>query len=84
MSADLPLVYAASVCERLQTGVAQQTYYRWRQKYGGMAPEMTRKLKALPTVQHHIRVTQLLDDLFRGMSFTSLLHLRISLPVIGR
>ena len=24
--------------------------------------------KALPTVQHHIRVTQLLDDLFRGMS----------------
>ena len=72
----------SEVCRMLE--IAQQTYYRWRQKYGGMAPEMTRKLKALPTVQHHIRVTQLLDDLFRGMSFTSLLHLRISLPVIGR
>jgi hypothetical protein len=27
--------------------IAQQTYYRWRQKYGDMAPEMARTLKAL-------------------------------------
>ena len=33
------------VCKRL--GIKQQTYYRWRQKYGGMAPEMTKELKAL-------------------------------------
>ena len=33
------------VCKLL--GIAQQTYYRWRQKYGGMAPEMVKELKAL-------------------------------------
>ena len=33
------------VCKLLQ--ITEQTYYRWRQKYGGMAPEMTRQLRAL-------------------------------------
>ena len=33
------------VCKRL--GITEQTYYRWRQKYGGMAPEMAKELKAL-------------------------------------
>ena len=33
------------VCKLL--GIAQQTYHRWRQKYGGMAPEMAKELKAL-------------------------------------
>ena len=33
------------VCREL--GISEQTYYRWRQKYGGMAPEMARQLKAL-------------------------------------
>ena len=33
------------VCKML--GIVQQTYYRWRQKYGSMAPEMARELKAL-------------------------------------
>jgi len=28
-------------------GITEQTYYRWRQKYGGMAPEMAKQLKAL-------------------------------------
>jgi len=27
--------------------VTEQTYYRWRQKYGGMNPEMAEQLKAL-------------------------------------
>ena len=27
--------------------VTEQTYYRWRQKYGGMKPEMVKQLKAL-------------------------------------
>jgi len=33
------------VCREL--GISEQTYYRWRQKYGGMAPEMAKQLKAL-------------------------------------
>ncbi len=33
------------VCKQLQIG--EQTYYRWRQKYGGMQPEMAKELKAL-------------------------------------
>ena len=30
-----------------QLEIAEQTYYRWRQKYGGMRPEMAKELKAL-------------------------------------
>jgi transposase-like protein len=33
------------VCREL--GISQQTYYRWRQKYGGMAPDTAKQLKAL-------------------------------------
>ena len=33
------------ICKHL--GISEQTYYRWRQKYGGMAPEMAKQLKAL-------------------------------------
>jgi transposase-like protein len=33
------------VCRQL--GISEQTYYRWRQKYGGMAPDMAKQLKAL-------------------------------------
>ena len=33
------------VCKEL--GITEQTYYRWRQKYGGMQPEMAKELKAL-------------------------------------
>jgi len=33
------------VCKTL--GVAEQTYYRWRQKYGGMAPNLAKQLRAL-------------------------------------
>ena len=33
------------VCKQLE--IAEQTYYRWRQKYGGMQPEMAKELKAL-------------------------------------
>jgi transposase-like protein len=27
--------------------VSQQTYYRWRQKYGGMSPDMIKQLRVL-------------------------------------
>ena len=33
------------VCKEL--GISEHTYYRWRQKYGGMAPEMAKQVKAL-------------------------------------
>jgi putative transposase len=33
------------ICKALE--ITEQTYYRWRQKYGGMAPEMTRQLRTL-------------------------------------
>ena len=32
-------------CKLLE--VTEQTYYRWRQKHGGMKPEMAKQLKAL-------------------------------------
>ena len=33
------------VCKQLS--ITEQTYYRWRQKYGGMQPEMAKQLKSL-------------------------------------
>ena len=33
------------VCKDLE--VSEQTYYRWRQKYGGMSPDMIKQLRAL-------------------------------------
>jgi hypothetical protein len=27
--------------------IKEQTYYRWRQRYGGMQPEMAKQFKAL-------------------------------------
>ena len=33
------------VCRQL--GVSEQTYYRWRTKYGGMDPQMAKQLRAL-------------------------------------
>ena len=33
------------ICKLLK--VTEQTYYRWRQKYGGMKPEMAKQLKGL-------------------------------------
>ena len=35
----------ADICKQLE--ITSQTYYRWRQKYGGMAPEMSKQLKSL-------------------------------------
>ena len=32
------------VCKKI--GVSEQTYYRWRQKYGGMGPAAIQELKA--------------------------------------
>ncbi len=33
------------VCKEIE--ISQQTYYRWRQKYGGMSPDMIKQLRVL-------------------------------------
>ena len=37
-------VKVPEICKQLEIKV--QTYYRWRQKYGGMQPEMAKELTA--------------------------------------
>jgi transposase-like protein len=46
------------VCKEL--GISEQTYYRWRQKYGGMAPEMAKQVKALQ--KENARLKRLVAD----------------------
>jgi putative transposase len=46
------------VCKQL--GISEQTYYRWRQKYGGMAPELARQMKALE--KENARLKRLVAD----------------------
>ena len=46
------------VCREL--GISEQTYYRWRQKYGGMAPEVAKQLKALE--KENARLKRLVAD----------------------
>ena len=35
----------AEECKELD--ISENTYYRWRQKYGGMSPDMVKQLRAL-------------------------------------
>ena len=46
------------VCKQL--GIAEQTYYRWRQKYGGMAPGLAKQLKVLE--KENSRLKKLVAD----------------------
>ena len=46
------------VCKQL--GISEQTYYRWRTKYGGMDPQMAKQLKALE--QENGRLKKLVAD----------------------
>ena len=46
------------VCKILE--ITEQTYYRWRQKYGGMAPSMAKELKALQ--QENARLKKLVAN----------------------
>ena len=41
------------VCRAIE--VSQQTYYRWRQKYGGMSPDMIRQLRDLQKENARLR-----------------------------
>ncbi len=46
------------VCKSL--GISEQTYYRWRQKYGGMAPDLSKQLRALE--KENSRLKKLVAD----------------------
>lgn len=46
------------VCKVLE--ITEQTYYRWRQKYGGMQPEMAKELKAVR--QENARLKKLVAE----------------------
>ena len=46
------------VCRLLE--ISEQTYYRWRQKYGGMAPEVAKQMKALE--KENARLKRLVAD----------------------
>ena len=48
----------SEVCKELD--VAEQTYYRWRQKVGGMHPEKVKQLEALE--KEHSRLKKLVAD----------------------
>ena len=41
------------VCRKIE--VTEQTYYRWRQKYGGMSPQLIRELKDLQKENQRLR-----------------------------
>ena len=41
------------VCKEID--VSEQTYYRWRQKYGGMGPDMIKQFKALQKENARLR-----------------------------
>jgi transposase-like protein len=43
----------AEVCKEID--VSEQTYYRWRQKYGGMSPEMVKELRGLQKENARLR-----------------------------
>jgi putative transposase len=46
------------VCKGLE--ITEQTYYRWRQKYGGMQPVMVKQLKSLE--KENSRLKKLVAD----------------------
>ena len=46
------------VCKQL--GVSEQTYYRWRTKYGGMDPQMARQMQELQ--KENARLKRLVAD----------------------
>jgi transposase-like protein len=46
-------VTVPEVCRKIE--VSQQTYYRWRQKYGGMSPDLIKELRALQKDNQRLR-----------------------------
>ena len=40
-------------CRKIE--ISEQTYYRWRQKYGGMSPQLIKELKTLQKENQRLR-----------------------------
>ena len=51
------------VCRRL--GISQQTYYRWRTKFGGMNPKMANQLQEFQ--KENSRLKKLMADQALGI-----------------
>jgi putative transposase len=49
----------AEVCRK--AGISEQTYYRWRKKYGGLMPSEMKRLKQLE--EENSRLKRLVADL---------------------
>lgn len=59
--ADVPLAQGKNVPEVCrEIGISQQTYYRWRNKYGGMSPDMIKQLRALQ--KENLRLRKVVSD----------------------
>ena len=59
--ADVALGKGSKVPEVCKTlGITEQTYYRWRQKYGGMAPDLAKQLRSLE--KENARLKKLVAD----------------------
>ena len=46
------------VCKEIE--VSEQTYYRWRQKYGGMSPDMIKQHRVLQ--KENVRLRKVVTD----------------------
>ena len=49
----------AEVCRK--AGISQQTFYRWRQRYGGLMPSEMKRLKQLD--EENVKLKKLVADL---------------------
>lgn len=52
-------VSVGEVCRKV--GISEQTYYRWRKRYGGMMPSEMKRLKQLE--EENMRLKKLVADL---------------------
>ena len=52
-------VSVGEVCRK--SGISEQTYYRWKQKYGGMLPSEMKKYKQLE--EENARLKRLVADI---------------------
>ena len=51
--------YSADVCRKL--GISEATFYRWKERYGGLMPSEVRKLKHFE--EENARLRRLVSDL---------------------
>jgi len=52
-------ITVGEICRKM--GISEQTYYRWRKKYGGLMPSEMKRLKQLE--EENVRLKRLVADL---------------------